>query len=786
MPLIWISASFFGGILTADLLPWSGVSWFVFLGVTLFLLLGRLLIPIWMEVEFSNNPLWTLCLVCALSFSLGAIRYLRSFPDLGNPEFIANHVDPTRSVVVNGVVKGFPKFQDEYTSIIVETEKLRDSSNPIHEDVEGKILARVPVGEEVQYGDRIMLRGLLRQPPELEGFSYRAFLARQGVYAYMANAKMGVLESGQGTFFMRAISSLKRAGLRKIYKLWPDPEASLLAGILLGEESGIPDPVERAFRETGTSHIIAISGFNITIVSGFLAAAFSRLFKPFWGALSAVIGISVYTILVGADAAVVRAAWMGGLALFARHLGRRQHGVNAVAFASLIMAICNPHIPWDISFQLSLAATLGLILYAEDLTEWFMKVASHVISSDRAQRLAKPVSEYVLFTFAAQITTLPVLLYHFQTLSWIGFLANPVILPAQPPIMILGGVALIFGLIWFPLGKWIGLSVYPFVTYTIRFVELFAGLESGVIHTERLGLFFVIIFYGMLAGMTFGRKWLGSLSRLVDPAVVVIILTCGNILVWRSLFQAPDGYLHLSFFEVGTGSAILLRSPTGERVLINGGPSSSALADGLGRRLSLLDKEIELWVVASPLEEDIAALTRFVDRNPPQNVLWVGARSPSRAADYLRANLRESDVRIVDGEVGSRVQIGEKLVLEVLTESDRGGVLSITYDRLRALLPFGVSKDCFHDLRQGRDIGPLSLLLLADNGYHASNPKNWIDNLNPRLIVLSVAPDDPDGLPSPGLLEDMAGYSLLRTDVHGWIEFTTDGQKMWIDVARLP
>jgi len=786
MPLIWISAAFLGGILTADLLPWSELPWFVFLGIMLFLLSGRLLIPIWMEVEFSNIPFWTLGLVCAASFSLGAIRYLRSFPDHGNPEFIANHVDPTRSVVVNGVVKGFPKIQDEYTSIIVETEKLRDSSNPIHMNVEGKILARVPVGEEVQYGDRIMLRGLLRQPPEREGFSYRAFLARRGMYAYMPNAKMGVLESGQGTFFMRAISSLKRASLQKIYKLWPDPEASLLAGILLGEESGIPDSVERAFRDTGTSHIIAISGFNITIVSGFLAAAFSRLFKPFWGALGAVLGISVYTILVGADAAVVRAAWMGGLALFARQVGRRQHGINAVAFAALIMAICNPHIPWDISFQLSLAATLGLVLYAEDLTEWFMKIATHVISSDRAQRLAKPVSEYVLFTFAAQITTLPVLLYHFQSLSWIGFLANPVILPAQPPIMILGGVALIFGLLWLPLGKWIGLSVYPFVTYTIRFVELFAGLESGVIHTERIGLFFVILFYGILAGMTFGRKWLGALSRLVDPAVVILILACGNMLVWRSLFHAPDGYLRLSFLEVGTGSAILLRSPRGERVLINGGPSSSALADGLGRRLSVLDKEIDLWVIASPLEEDIAALTRLVEINPPQSVLWVGARSPSRAADYLRASLQESDVRILDGEVGTSVQIGEKLVLEVLTETERGGILFITYDRLRALLPFGVSKDCFHDLRQGRDIGPISLLLLADNGYYASNPKKWIGNLNPRLIVLSVAPDDPDGLPSPALLEDMAGYSLLRTDVHGWIEFTTDGQQMWIDVARLP
>ena len=208
------------------------------------------------------------------------------------------------------------------------------------------------------------------------------------------------------------VYKLRTQALNRVYQLWPDPEASLLAGILLGIETGISDQVQKAFRETGTTHIIAISGFNITIIAGLFSRLFSRLLNPRQGALAAGLGICLYTMLVGADAAVLRAAVMGVLSIFARQIGRRQHGINAAALASLIMALINPQIPWDISFQLSLSATLGLILYADPLSGWFVKTCSRVLPAEKAQRLAGPVSEYVLLTFAAQLTTFPVMIYH--------------------------------------------------------------------------------------------------------------------------------------------------------------------------------------------------------------------------------------------------------------------------------------------------------------------------------------------------------------------------------------
>lgn len=125
------------------------------------------------------------------------------------------------------------------------------------------------------------------------------------------------------------------------------------------------------------------------------------------------------------------------------------------------------------------------------------------------------------------------------------------------------------------------------------------------------------------------------------------------------------------------------------------------------------------------------------------------------------------------------------LKISILSESRRGGTLLVEFKRFRALFPFGITGEVREDLRMGQDLGEVTLLLLADNGYQSSNPSSWISNLNPQIILLSVGIKDSQGLPDRGLMDRLAGYSLLRTDQHGTIQITTDGQQMWVQVDRL-
>ncbi|MBL7163005.1 MAG: ComEC/Rec2 family competence protein [Anaerolineales bacterium] len=368
---------------------------------------------------------------------------------------------------------------------------------------------------------------------------------------------------------------------------------SLFSGILLGVETGIPEPVKEAFKETGTSHVIAISGFNITIVAGMFATFFGRMLNPRKGAVAAVLGIAIYTILVGADAAVVRAAIMGGFSLFARQVGRRQHGINTLAFTAALMALHDPHVPWDVGFQLSFAATLGLVLYADPFAQAFIRQASRILPETTAKKLAGPIGEYILFTLAAQLTTLPVMAYHFGRISLSAFITNPVILPVQAPIMTIGGLALILGIIWLPLGKITAPVAWPFVLFTIRAVELFGKVRGGVLILGDIGILWVTLFYALLFGLTFGWSRARGLITALKPIPVIAALGILAIVTWRAALSAPDGRLHLTLLKVGTGDALLIQSPSGRYALINGGPSASLLSNSLGRRLPPFHRELD-------------------------------------------------------------------------------------------------------------------------------------------------------------------------------------------------
>ena len=784
MPIIWITVSFFAGVISADSVKIKTQTW-VLVGFFVFLIL---LFTFRMWHLFGGAPSKKVKRYIAaliLAFLLGGVRYQSSLPDLNDPDSIFNYADIGSPVYVTGVITNFPDQREQIINLEIRSEVIRMAADADLVSVQGRLLAKIPRERQVSYGDRVTLAGFISIPPDEEDFSYRDYLKRKGIYLYMPQGDVEILESNQAGFFLYWIYKIRSKALFLIYQLWPDPEASLLGGILLGIEAGIPEDVQRSFRETGTTHIIAISGFNITIVAGLFSRFFGRLLNPRRGALAAIMGIGMYTLLVGGDAAVVRAAVMGGCSILAHQIGRRQHGINAAALASLIMIVFNPQLPWDISFQLSLTATLGLILYADLFAQKFFEISSRIMPLEAAQRITQPVSEYFLFTFAAQITTFPVMLYHFHSFSISTFITNPAILPVQPPIMILGGLAVILGMIWSPLGRAAAPLVYPFVLYTIRIVEWFARIPIRGFHPGQIGIGWVILVYGMLLLLTFAWPLLMALRFYLTPSSLAAVLGVLLILVWRAVLVMPDGRLHIFLLDVGTGNGIFIRSPSGSQILINGGPSGRTLSDELGRITPPFQRDLDFLVVSSPLEQDIDSLAENMPRYSPQEVFWLGSDSLCFQGDYLIEILEDLEIQTTFGKRGQIIELGDGVKIRVLSADKRGGSLLLEYGDFRALFPFGLSEEEMAGLRMGRDLGRVTVLLLGENGYHSSNPQEWIQNLHPQLLLLSIGTQGDMDLPDQGLLDRLEGYSLLRTDQHGRIEMITDGDQIWIQVEKV-
>jgi competence protein ComEC len=793
MPLFWLSLAFMGGIVLAARIQCSAVIWLAIAGTSLLVLLIITFLNFralrqadFPQTSFANQLRFGFLALVALA--LGAARYQDSLPDLDSPEHIAYYNDLEFEIRATGTVSHPPETRAQGSNVKLSVESVQKVGE-IHElPVTGHILVRL-YSDEFQYGDRLQVRGHLESPPEFEDFSYREYLAQQGVYSYMGDAVAHRISTGGGNLILRWIYAYKAHALDTLYRLWPDPEASLLAGILLGDESGIPDDVDQAFRDTGTSHIIVISGFNITIIAAMLVALFSRIFGggEFGvrkAAVFALLGIAVYTILVGADAAVVRAAIMGGLALFATLLGRRQAGLNTLALVAAIMAAFNPQVLWNIGFQLSFAATLGLILYADPLKEAFERLASRFVPLERAQKWSPAVGEYILFTLAAQVMVLPVIIYHFQRISLSSLLANPLILPVQPPLMMLGGLALLAGTIYYPLGQILSWVAWPFVAFTIRVVERLAEIPGGAVNLGQVSLLLVIVFYALLFGLTFSTRQYERVRQWIRPGVALVGLMVLTVLVWRMVLAAPDGRLHVTLLDVGTGDGILIQTPWGRSLLVDGGPSRRALSDALGRRLPLGTRQLDWLVIAAAGEEQIGGVVPNLERFVVNNVLWAGPQQGNYAARDLQSYFVGADIPVEIAKKGQVLDLGQGAALTVLETGQRGAVLLLEWEKFRVLLPIGLDFEMMPGLASNFHLKEVTALVLAESGYAPANPKTWIDTLNPRMILLSVAAGDREGLPSLETLAAIEGYTLLRTDHNGWIDLSTDGQQLWVEVKR--
>ncbi|MGA2490221.1 MAG: ComEC/Rec2 family competence protein [Anaerolineales bacterium] len=784
LPLFWLSLAFLAGILFAQQVQASTLVWLILAGVAVVLaLLVRLLLPRLKATLFNLQPATLFLLALSLvAFFFGAVRYQVTIPTV-DARYIAWYNDRDYELLITGTLADPPDVRDTYTNLRMNVTSVNtgDQSLPVN----GLILARIAPGGDWQYGDVVRLRGHLKTPPSDEYFSYQDYLAHQGILAYMPDAEATLLPFTDGSPVLRRLYAFKAYAIDKVYQIFPDPEASLLAGILLGDDNGIPADLQQAYQNTGTAHIIAISGFNITIIAGLFILLFSRLFGQRKGAIAAIIGIVVYTVLVGASASVVRAAIMGGLAIFARQVGRRQNGLNTLAFTGAVMGIFNPNVLWDVGFQLTFAATLGLILYAQPFQDWFTGLVARRVPAETARKIADPVGTYVLFTLAAQLATLPIMAYQFGRISLIAVIANPFILPAQPAVEVLGGLALLLSFIYLPLGKLAAWIAWPFAAYTNRAVEFFNGFPHGVLVLGDFSFLFVLMFYSVLLALTFTRPGLKKAMRpVLAPAVIIAVLGISIYLVWSAAFAAPDGRLHLTFFDVGSADAVFIQTPSGRNILVDGGESPATLASALGTRLSPFNRHLDWLVIASPQEQELAALPRTLERFPPENVLWAGTTGASYSAGQVESWLVTNGTPVTAAISGALLDLGEGARLEVLSVTPRGAVLLVEWQGFRALLPVGMNFDTLTELKNGKKVGTVSALLLADSGFAQVNPPEWIAALRPQVAILSVAADDPDGLPATSVLDELTGTTLLRTDQNGWIEISTTGDGMWVDVEK--
>lgn len=555
-----------------------------------------------------RQPRLAFAAAALVALSLGAWRYsahpLAACP---TPADVAYYNDGQRLaspawVTLEGTVAGYPEPRDAQIQyrLRVETLTVGEETRPVRGDVLVR-LARTPA---YHYGARLRVSGLLQTAPIYEDFDYRTYLARQGIYSIMERPYAVSVDGGQKpgawSSFLALLYGLRSRGESLLDHVLPEPAAALANGMLLGIQSGIPRELYDAFNATGVSHVIVISGANIALLSGALMAVAGRLLGKRRAAWLVAPAVVLYVLLVGAAPAAARAGVMGFLYVIAIAIGRRSLPMISLFASALFLTLLNPLLLGDLGFQLSALSTLGLILFASPLQKPWTTFLERKVPADAIRQAIALLTDGLILTLAAQITTLPLLIYAFGRLSLISLLTNVLILPAQPPIMLGGLLTLAGGLLWEPLGRLLATLPWLFLTYTTWIVRLSASVPLAVVDTGILAHSLAPAIYALLAGILLLRK-LAAGGYIALPSRRRTLWLAGLALpLWlvTGLFAGrPDGRLHITYLPGPGGEAALISTPTGRRLFLwDGKGDGDALARATTRVLGGLRPSVDVVI----------------------------------------------------------------------------------------------------------------------------------------------------------------------------------------------
>lgn len=426
-----------------------------------------------------KNKMWRFLVFCAFSFLCGIFRVSVSMP-IKNPHVISFYNEQKKTIIAQ--IFSEPDVRIDGVKYIARVQKFETG-----EKIQGKIFFEAPLYPRYRYGDVLKLTCFLQTPQPIEDFRYDLYLAKVGVYSICSHPNFQVQETGKGNVAYSWLLQSKESLATKINILWHEPYASFVAGILYGYRGGL-GALQNDFNRTGVTHIVAVSGFNITLIATIFSSILIALYIPrkktFWIVVSA---ITVFVIFVGASGSVVRAGLMGFVVLLSQQMGRSSRAFNSILFATVLMVLQNPLVLlFDAGFQLSVLSTMGLIYlspFVQERIQFFPKILG--------------IQESLSSTLSAIVITLPLILYQFGRLSLVAPLVNILILPVIPIAMGLGFAALTLSFLYLPLGILVSYFTFFVLAYVVFIVQWFSKLSFASIELH-IPLWAMILLYGMI------------------------------------------------------------------------------------------------------------------------------------------------------------------------------------------------------------------------------------------------------------------------------------------------
>lgn len=721
-------------------------------------------------------------------------------------------------VTVTGRVAAEPDVREDKVFYLLEAQEIIKGEE--RRAVTGTVRLQVKESSKVfGYGDVLKVYGLLATPEPAGNpgaFDYRTYLERQGIRVILTARGKDVQVTGKGgvnLFLDAALKIKQKLSNTAAYSLTP-AQAVILNGIIFGVQGTIDRETRRSFSETGLVHILSVSGLHVGLVLGGLIGLF-RLFRLPPG-LTAPLTTPVlifYAVMTGLDPAVSRSTIMALLLVWANYLGRDRDWPTTLAVAALVILIWKPLQIYNPGFQLSFAATWGILYLGPVMAgacSGFFKGLPDKATGAAAQGLAIP--------FAAQLATVPLVAWYYNLISPVSIIANLLAIPLVGLIMLLGVLATVLGLIWLPLAGLVNVGTGITLDLFMALTVFLQRLPGAVIYLATPPVLLAAAWYGgLLAG---AKACTGGWSdearrRLTGWAAVGLAFAMVLLLI---LWPWSGGHrLKVHFIDVGQGDSILVQTPGGRSMLIDTGGRPDEFQTGTGtgdqvvtpylRRIGV--NRIDALVLTHPHEDHCGGAAYLVDNfpvglavvSPVSRAAGEGApvtagKSEKIPVEYtaLLKRMVAKDIPVRTASAGDTLRLEKNIDIEILSPeamatkpglNNDSLVLKLTYGRRSFVFTGDIELEVQKEL-VGREADlEADVLKMPHHGSRSLLPE-LVGQVKPEVAVITVGAHNTYGHPAPSTLDLLyqSGVRIYRTDQDGAVIMETEGNKLDVKTGK--
>lgn len=636
-----------------------------------------------------------------------------------------------------------------------------------------KILINIKMSQDIpsiKYGDSLYIEGEFKQPEEArnyKGYNYKQYLKTKKIIGTVELEKVKILKSSNGSF----IHNIQKYIRDTINGTLTDEEGNLLLAILLGDKDKLSEDIQESFKTSNLSHMLAVSGAHVSyIILGLTYVLQNSIIGKKNGKIVCIIFLLAFMAITNFTPSVTRACIMAILTLFSSIIYRKSDVYTNISVAALITLIFNPYSLLDLGFQLSYGGTIGIIIFIKRIQE--KKSNSKVINY---------IKQMALVSIYANIIIIPIMMYHFNTVSFTFIISNIMASPILGIIVITGFLFIIASITVKPLTRLIAIFIKPILSILIKISQICSKLPFSNILVVTPYMFNVISYYAIILYCIKSKK--NNKCKIIICLLIVLILI--NFIIY--IFPQK---LRIFFIDVGQGDSTLIITPDKKTVLIDGGGSDSfdvgekvLLPYLLDRRILKID-----YVLISHFDTDhCGGILTIMEKVKVKNIIISEQAEHSENYERFKKLMIHKKIRLIEVKKGDKIKIGRYSEFKILFPTSRllsenplnnnSIVAQFNYNNFKMLFTGDIEKLAEQQiLKTEKAEIRADILKVAHHGSKTSSIPEFIKAVRPKIALIGVGKNNTFGHPNQQTIKNLENIKcrIYRTDLQGEIIIKID------------